>query len=159
MRFCGRLAGALLLAAAGCRQDDPGPAALRLTTEQFRSLAWLEGGWRGRDSALVFYERYRLLDDSTLRGYSYADSAMAAPTDSGLIEMRGGRVETGTDQARWVVTAISGDSVRFDPVHGATNSFTWRRDGPDAWNAVLVFRDSAGGTRVKSYRMERWPPR
>lgn len=131
----------------------PGVTPARVTLEQFRALRWFEGRWTGiaPDSSL-FYEAYRVVDDSTMRSYQFADSVIRPPTDSGTIALRGGRVTSGDGTARWVLTRIDSVSVRFESARQANSGFEWRRTGPGAWEARL-FHDSAGVATERRYRM------
>jgi hypothetical protein len=105
--------------------------------QTFRTLKWIEGRWRGSDSAqLVFYEEYRFVDDSTIVMRSFADSMFSAPTDSSMLTLRGGRVENVSPNATWVATTFFGNSVHFAPVKGARNRFLWER-ATTGWTARL----------------------
>lgn len=151
---------ALLLAAAlvlsACAEHEPlppGVIAAKVTADQFRTLRWYQGRWVGLapDSSL-FYEAYRVEDDSTIRSYQFADSATRPPTDSGTIALRNGRVTSGDAEARWVVTRIDSVSVRFESTRQPNSGFEWRRVGLGAWEARL-FYDSAGVATERTYRM------
>jgi len=145
-------AGVLLLVSTAAAQQP-----LRVTPAQFRSLAWLEGQWRGRtDRGQWFYESYALVNDSTLATHTFPDSTFAAPTDSSEIRLRGSEVVSQSGRKRWVVAALDTSHVRFVPVAGARNSFTWRRQSPGVWTATLRWPAKIGRrTRMVVYRMER----
>jgi hypothetical protein len=123
-----------------------------VSVAQFRSLAWLEGTWRGEGGGnRPFYERYRFVDDSTLRSWELADS-LGTVRDSGMIALRGGHVTTGN----YGVTRIEVGAVRFDPVRNASNDFTWTRDDGDGWTAVLHWPATASRPeRSVTYVMRR----
>ncbi len=147
----------LLVAAAACADREPplppGVTPARVTLAQFRTLRWYEGRWTGMapDSSR-FYEAYRVVDDSTMRSYQFADSVIRPPTDSGTIALRAGRVTSGDVAARWILTRIDSTSVRFESTRQANSGFEWRRVGPGAWEARL-FHDSAGVATERTYRM------
>ena len=132
-----------------------------LVGQDLRALRWIEGTWRGTgETQPAFYERYSLADDSTLVVESFADSTMARVTDSTRFELRGGAL-TSVPQApgaRWYGSALSGDSVRFEPLSGARNAFVWKRgSGADDWVAVLSWPAASGGrVREVTYTMRRW---
>jgi hypothetical protein len=133
-------------AASAARAAHP-DAPASLTAADLAHLRWIEGTWRGAGSGQApFYERYRFADDSTLLVESFADSTLGTVTDATRFELRGGRVTSvpGTTQsgatpaARWVASGFTPDrSITFAPLEHARNSFTWRRDAPDAWTALL----------------------
>ena len=79
-------------------------------------------------------------------------------TETARYELRGGRFGN-SGAARWVAVAIDGRSASFAPVAGARNSFTWRREGRDAWVADLQW-PAAGAqpARARTYRLTRWAP-
>lgn len=147
----------LAVALAACADREPplppGVTPARVTVAQFRTMRWFEGRWVGiaPDSSL-FYEAYRVVDDSTMRSYQFADSGSRPPTDSGTIALRGGRVTSGDAAARWVLTRIDSTSVRFESAREAGSGFEWRRVGRGAWEARL-FHDSAGVATERTYRM------
>ena len=143
--------GRVVLAQAGGRQ----PVAGRYSAQDFGRLRWLEGSWRGRlPDGGYFYERYRLLDDSTIAMRAFPDSLFARVTDSSNITLRGGTVadEGGT---RWVATRLDPDAVDFASEGNASNNFTWKRDSPDRWTATLRSNDAQGRQRTTVYPMER----
>jgi hypothetical protein len=128
------------------------PVAATVTPAQFRALKWLEGRWRGRDTAtLVFYEEYRFVDDSTLAMRSFSDSMFTRATDSSTIALRGGRVENRSESRTWVATRLDSASARFDAASGAGTHFVWER-ATDGWVARL-FAPAARGEREVVYRM------
>jgi hypothetical protein len=130
---------------------------LRITLAQFRSLAWLEGRWRGQsDRGQPFYESYAFVDDSTLALRTFPDSTFAAPSDSSEIRLRGTELVSQSGRRRWVAAALDTVHVRFAPVAGVRNTFTWRRTSPDVWVATLRWPAKFGRRpRTVVYRMER----
>jgi hypothetical protein len=149
------LAAAMTLLACADREPPlpPGVTPARVTVEQFRTLRWFEGRWVGlAPDRSLFYEAYRVEDDSTMRSYQFADSVIRPPTDSGTIALRAGRVTSGDASARWVLTRIDSISVRFESTSRPNSGFEWRRVGPGAWDARL-FQDSSGVAIERVYRM------
>jgi hypothetical protein len=132
-------------------------APLRVTPAQFRSLAWLEGRWRGQTSAgKSFYESYAFLDDSTLASRTFPDSTFRTPSDSSQIRLRGSELVSQTGVKRWVASVLDTSRVHFVPAGGARNTFTWRRESADVWTATLRWPAKVGRrTRTVVYRMQR----
>ena len=131
--------------------DAPVPRGVEVVPQMFRTLSWIEGRWRGTDSAqLVFYEEYRRADDSTIVMRSFSDSMFSTATDSSTVALRGGRVENVSANATWVATTFNGNSVHFAPVKGARNTFTWER-AAGGWTARILPPD--GSTRQRIYHM------
>jgi hypothetical protein len=100
-----------------------------------------------------FYERYHFEDDSTLVENGL-DSTLAVEQDTSRFELRNGRF----GNPRWQATALTADSVVFVGSADPTRTFRWRREGQDAWTAVIGIPARAGrpaGQRI--YHMERWP--
>ena len=134
----------------------PVPEAAKVTPAQFAGLKWLEGYWRGAaPGGEPFYERYVRSNDSTIAMYVFSDSTFSAPNDSAHIMLRGGIVRDGGRTASWVATRLYADTVEFGPEWGATNAFTWARDG-DGWTATL-FTGSGATKGITVYRMKRLP--
>lgn len=135
------------------------PIAARVQLPDFARLAWLEGTWRGEGVGQpAFWERYRVLDDSTIRIESFTDSTLAGPPETGELRWRDGMVTIASGGALWVLTRRDRSSLRFEPVAGARNSFTWRRAADDAWTAVLSW-PAVGATpaRDRVYHLRRLP--
>ena len=133
--------------------EPKSPRAVPVVPLMFRTLSWIEGRWRGSDSAqLVFYEEYRFADDSTIRMRSFADSTFTRATDSSTIALRQGRVENVSASATWVATMFNGNFVHFAPVRGANNRFIWER-APNGWSARLFPPEGSGSTRDRLYHM------
>jgi hypothetical protein len=106
-----------------------------------------------------FFERYRFENDSTIRSYTYPDAEATAPTDSGEIVLRAGRVTTGSGGARWIADELTATRASFVPLTGARNSFVWERKTADSWTATL--RTPASADRPASevvYPMTRLAP-
>jgi hypothetical protein len=124
------------IAAETVRSAPPVPATIGLG--DFKHLAYLHGDWRGAmANGQFFYERYAVVDDSTIRSYDISDSTFAPPSDSSAIRWSNGQVRSGSDRSSYVATVWSVDSVRFEPERGASNAFVWIRRSPDAWEARL----------------------
>ena len=149
--------------APAVRADSTAPASApagpaHVTPEQFGSLRWLEGTWRGAGvEQPTFYERYTFVDDSTLRAESSTDSTFPEPEEADAIELRGGRVTTGGEDMLWAVSAIDARSVRFDPLRGANNAFVWSSASDSAWSARLSWIDRDGQAHERIYEMRRMP--
>ena len=145
--------------AADTRAAAPAPAPAepaQVTAEQFAQLRWLEGTWRGSgDEQPTFYERYAFVDDSTIRAESASDSTFPNPEEGSAIRLREGHVVTGDSVYAWAVTSIDARTVRFDPVSGATNAFTWTSESDSAWTARLMWNDSQGRAQERVYQMRR----
>jgi hypothetical protein len=134
---------------------DAQPVAGRYAPQDFVRLRWLDGSWRGRlPDGGYFYERYRVLDDSTIAMRSFSDSLFARVTDSSSIALRHGSIaNVGGD--RWVATRLDSTEVDFASERNASNNFTWKRDTPDRWTATLRSNDAEGRPRTTVYPMER----
>ena len=138
------------------RQALPDP--VEVTAEQFASLAWLEGEWRGSGRGVApFYESYAFVDDSTIESRVYTDSTLTQVADSGRILFSGGALVSSGGGAEYVATRLSGSEVHFEPRANASNAFTWRRESESAWTATLQWQDESGEDRSRTYRMERIP--
>ncbi len=130
-------------------------AAGAYTLKDFVRLQWLEGSWRGQlPDGRGFYERYRVLDDSTIRMRAFADSAFDRVTDSARITLRAGTVAD-EGRARWVATRLDSTGVDFASERNASNNFTWARVSPNSWKAVLNSTDKNGQVQTVVYPMQR----
>ncbi len=154
--LCACVLTALLSACERGSSPDVTPA--QVSSSQFQQLRWLEGDWRGSGGGVdAFYERYRWVDDSTIRKYDFSDSTLRVVTDSGEIVRRGSTVRSESPARSYVVVALDSASVRFAPERNATNGFEWRRTAPGAWTARLTW-DSAGVARERMYEMRAHTP-
>jgi hypothetical protein len=131
------------------------PAAGKYTLADFARLGWLVGSWRGRlPDGGSFYERYRWLDDSTIKMRSFTDDTFSKATDSARITLRAGTVAD-EGGARWLATRLDSTGVDFASEHDASNNFTWARESRNSWKAVLNSIDRNGKAQTVVYPMQR----
>jgi hypothetical protein len=134
-------------------------APKRITTEDLQKLRWIEGSWRGTGKDQPpFFERYRFENDIVLAVDSFADEKLSKVTDTSRFELKDGEFGGGGEGSRYVATALDDNSITFDPVLKARNSFTWKRESKDSWTAILKWpatKDKPAGERIDN--MERWP--
>jgi pimeloyl-ACP methyl ester carboxylesterase len=135
------------------------PASKELSTSDLAKLHWIEGTWRGTgDGEKPFFERYYFENDSTLAVEGLADEKVGKVNDVTRFELRDGKFFGGSDGSRWDATEITADSITFQPVAKARNSFRWRRVSKDEWEAILDWpATEAKPARHRVYKMERWP--
>lgn len=153
---------ALLLTVSACRKAEPEPAPApaavtpaEVTPADFESLRWLEGHWRGTGGGVPpFYEGYRFVDDSTIQGLMYADSTLSVVTDSSRIVLSEGTLTSRGVNSISTATEIDSIHVRFETSEGRGNTFTWTRESPTTWTAVLT-ATVLGQAQERVYRMER----
>lgn len=156
---------ALTLVACGDNdksEEHPAPAvpptsvvAATVPPGALGQLPWLLGTFRGTGAEgttqAPFYERYSLVDDSTLVVESFKDSTLAGAIDTTRYEVRHDSL-TNPGKTRYVATAISADSVTFGPLVGVNNGFTWRKGDSSDWIAVII---PTGTAKQRTYRMAR----
>ena len=131
------------------------PAAGKYGQADFAHLYWLVGSWRGRvPDGRSFYERYRLLDDSTIKMRSFTDDTFSKATDSARITLRGGTVAD-EGHSRWLATRLDSTGVDFASERDASNNFTWARQSRNNWKAVLNSIDRKGQAQTVVYPMQR----
>jgi hypothetical protein len=138
---------------------SPAPAArppATVSVADFQTMRWLEGTWRGTGGGVdPFFERYRMLDDTTLLRQSFSDSTLATVSDSARIVLRGNMVVEPAHAPAWRATSFDSVSWRFESIERAGHAFTWRRDTPDRWTAILESRTAAGSPQERTYTLER----
>jgi hypothetical protein len=143
--------GALMFALA-LGESQPGP--VKVTQQQFRDLRWIAGTWRGSGGAYPsFFEEYKVLDDTTIKMRSFSDSTLRVPTDSSMIELRNGTVQSRSARSTYVVVAFTPSSVRFARPGAAGGGHTFARVSPDEWTATL--HPAAAGGQATLYTMRR----
>ena len=127
---------------------------MTVSQAQFQQLRWLEGDWKGSGGGVGdFYERYKWVDDSTIRTFDIdGAAASAAVKDSGEITLRASVVRSGTPAKPWVVVELDSTRAKFVAERNAANGFEWRHTGPGAWTARILW-DSAGVARERTYEM------
>jgi len=131
------------------------PAAGKYGQADFARLYWLVGSWQGRlPDGHSFYERYRLLDDSTIKMRSFTDDTFSKATDSARITLRGGTVAD-EGHSRWLATRLDSTGVDFASERDASNNFTWARQSRNNWKAVLNSIDRKGQAQTVVYPMQR----
>jgi hypothetical protein len=165
-----RLASALaacLLACADKPEEQAAPVppaptetvtAARVQSGALKQMPWLLGSFRGRgDGATVqepFYERYSLVDDTTLIVESFKDSTLTGAIDTSRYEVRRDSLAS-VGERRYVATVITPDSVVFGPLVGVRNGFTWKKGDDTSWIAVITPL-SGGAAAQRTYRMVRF---
>jgi hypothetical protein len=139
---------------AGPQKSTPKPKML--TAADLQKLRWIEGSWRGSGiDQPFFYERYRFENDTTLAVDTLENDKV---TDTTLFVLKDGEFGGGSEGSRYVATALDDNSITFEPVAKASNSFRWQRETKDSWKAVIAWpakNDKPAGERI--YNMERWP--
>ena len=133
---------------------QPAAPLTGIAPARFAALRWLAGEWRGRAAdGAWFYERYRVVDDSTIQMTGFADSTFTRGTDGDRIVLRGGAVR----YENVVATRLDSAGVDFAAPSGRSG-FTWARAGAE-WTATIWQADSAAGPRrTQVYHMEPYAP-
>lgn len=144
-------------AVKGDQQGAPRPDVKRLDATDLKKLRWIEGTWRGTgDVEKPFFERYYFENDSTLAVESFEDETLSKVTDVTRFELRDGQFGNGGEGARWAATQLDDDSITFEPVAKARNTFVWKRESKDVWKAVLTWPQTANApAKQRVYTMER----
>jgi hypothetical protein len=133
----------------------PAVVAGRFTSADFAHLRFLDGSWRGQlPDGKYFYERYRVVDDSTIAQYGFADSTYATSNDSSRIVLRGTTVAV-ESASRWEATRLDATGVDFTSINTPTSSFTWAPVSADQWTATIRSVGRDGQPRSAVYNMER----
>lgn len=78
-----------------------------------------------------------MINDSTLRVKSFADSTLAVVDDTTSYSLRGGRFTNYDRPRRYVAKAIDATQIEFIPVN-ATNGFIWRKGDENSWQAIIA---------------------
>ena len=155
-------ADSLKNSAATSAQNSGSPVqTLRhFSTSDLAKLRWIEGTWRGTgDVEAPFYERYRFENDSTLVVEGLDKEKVDKVTDVTRFELKDGQFGNAGDDSRWSATEIDSESITFAPVAKARNSFRWKRESKDLWQAILNWPAVENKpARQRVYKMERWPP-
>jgi hypothetical protein len=144
-RCLGWVAAILLLAPLTrvAAQDQ----AATVSLDRFKQLRWVVGSWKGSGGGYAaFYESYDVVNDSTLRRYSWSDSTFRVIQDSARFELRGGRLSQVRNGRSFPALKFTGDTVQWQPP-----SATWIRTSNDAWTAILA----GGGTVYQLVRLRR----
>lgn len=116
------------------------PTQKPISTSDLEKLRWIEGTWRGTgDVSAPFFERYHFENNSTLVVESFPDETLTKVSEVTRFELRDGQFANGGEGARWAATQFDDDSITFEPVARARNTFRWERQSKDVWKAVLTW--------------------
>lgn len=128
--------------------------AAPVTREQFQSLAWLVGQWRGSvaGDTGTFFEQYDARNDSTIAVTTFTDSTFTVKSEESTLRYANGRVTTGAGTVSWVVTSFEPGKLTFEPLAGAVAGFVWERQSDSLWIATL---GAAGSSARRVYEMRR----
>jgi hypothetical protein len=127
----------------------------RFTKDDVAKLKWLEGSWKGMDGDSPFYERYRIEEDALIVEELNADGSVKGPP--GRYELKNGEFGKEEGDVRSAASEIGEGFVQFVPGRESKgNSYRFERKGPDTWQAILEWPDTADkpGQR-KVYVMEK----
>lgn len=129
------------------------------TANDLKKLRWIEGTWRGTGGGVApFVERYKFESDTTLAVEGFADEKLDKVTDVTRFELKDGEFGGGSEGSRYVAVSIDDQSITFDPVTKARNSFRWERETENSWKAIISWpATDKGPARQRIYQMERWP--
>ena len=121
------------------------PNVMRPALASFRQLSFMEGRWRGvGPDGVPFYEHHRFVDDSTMRSYRFLDSTFATAEDSSTVALVADRIESSWGDFRWRASAVDSASIRFEPLEGTPNRFTWHRVSQDTLMVRQEWTDDEG---------------
>jgi hypothetical protein len=138
----------------------PAPTPKHISADDLKKLRWIEGTWRGTGvDQPPFFERYHFENPTTLVVEGLADEKVDKVTETSRFELKDGEFGNNENGSRSVATALDDNSITFDPVFKARNTFRFQKESPDSWKAILTWpaTDKApAGQRI--YNMERWPP-
>lgn len=148
-------------AASPVQSPKPTPVAKHITVEDLKKLRWIEGTWRGTGGGVApFFERYHFENFNTLVVEGLADEKVDKVSETSRFELKDGEFGSNEDGSRSVATALDDNSITFDPVFKARNTFRFQKESPDSWKAILTWPASEKGPAgERVYNMERWPPR
>jgi len=130
---------------------------VRVSQQQFASLRWLEGRWSSGRSSDRQFERYDFVSDTAIRIRTYPDAGFRQPVDSSFVVLRDDRLFAIWRSAEWVATELTPVSVRFEPLEGAPNAFSWHRTGDGRREVRSVWEDARGRTQRRVLRLRRVP--
>ena len=141
------------IASAG---STPANGRPRFTVADFAHLRWLAGDWQSRTSnGKSFYDRYRVVDDSTMQEAGFSDSTFGTQKDSAVIGLRGGVVIDRATGAPWFATRIDTNSADFESQAAPANHFVWTRVSNDHWTTQIFVTDRTGAVTKTVYQVER----
>lgn len=128
----------------------------QFTLTDFATLRFLNGSWRGRlPDGTYFYERYRIVDDSTIAMQGFSDSTFKTASDSSRITLRGTTIASEGATSRWEATRLDPTGVEFASTRNPGNGFAWHSESANLWTATIKSRGADGKTNTTDYRMER----
>lgn len=137
---------------------SPAPSPKHITPADLAKLRWIEGTWRGTGGGVpTFYERYKFENDSTLVVETLADETVSKVTETSRFELKDGHFGSTEGDSGSVATALDDNSITFEPLGKATNSFRFQRESDNSWKAILTWTEKNGTPKERIYLMERWP--
>jgi hypothetical protein len=131
--------------------------AVTVSVADFQQLRWINGPWRGfMSNGEKFYEWYKYENDSTILKTEHPDSTFGTPSGESRIILRNGIVIDSSARSSYVATRWDTLGVDFAPRRGATNSFTWTKEGPTQWAATIRWTDKDGRPQTVVYALHRF---
>lgn len=144
-----------VVASTACSASDK-KAPPRFTVTDFSRLGWLAGDWQSRTpDGRSIYDRYRVIDDSTMQYTTFSDAAFRIQKDSAVIGLRGGLVIDRANGAPWFATCIDTASANFESQASPANHFVWTRVSRDHWTTQIFSTDPKGTETRTVFQVER----
>ena len=145
----------LLLGTPAMARAQRGIPHTAFTRSDFSKLTWLEGSWQGSaPGERTYYERYHVVNDSTIEISYFSDSTMSRVVGHGRIYLSAGGIYHTFGSGTWAATRADETGVYFIPRLNAHNTFAWSVESPDSWTATL--RSGVGGhDRVTVFQVRR----
>ena len=118
-----------------------GAVEVEAQAQSLQDIAWLEGRWVGSGGGYdAFYESFAL-DGEALRQIEHPDSTFTTAGSVSEWRLSEGRIVKFTDEgAVSAIAGIVGDSVRIERLNSDGPGYSWVRNGPDEWVAILERR-------------------
>jgi hypothetical protein len=171
LRRAASLTVAAIVLSTACRASDnkavdtevavaakatPSKGQARYSVADFSRLGWVAGDWQSRtQDGRPIYDRYRMIDDSTMKYASFSDSTFRTQKDSAAIELRVGLVIDRGNGAPWFATRIDTTGVNFESQASPTSHFVWTRVSRDHWTTQIFITDAKGTETRTVFQVER----
>ena len=114
-------------------------AQKKFTSQEFASLKWLQGSWKGMAGDKPFYEAWRWVNDSVLVNFVIEiKNNDTLITESGALLLKNGLITLGQKPSQWQATrlmpneiVLKNDSLPY------SNTIVWLHTTDDHWFTIL----------------------
>ena len=111
----------------------------KFATSDFKQMKWLEGSWKGYAGSTLFYEGWRVVNDSVMVNFAIEiKNSDTIIRESSALLLRNGRITLGQIPSQWTASRITpNELVLKNDTLSYSNVIIWLHTKDDHWFTIL----------------------